>query len=105
MGASETGQRFLLGIRAEIERDPNVKHAIIADLEIIRLLRDILTNENVGFLKNFQEMMNCRTVFPKHKDKSITNNLSSCRSHLDRRGTQSTLHSVVAACADAIWKP
>jgi hypothetical protein len=29
LGMSETGQRFFLGIQAEIERDPSVKHAII----------------------------------------------------------------------------
>ena len=57
-GVSETGQRFLLGIRAEIERDLNVKHAIIADSEVIQLLEDIIAKDNICFLKNFQEMIN-----------------------------------------------
>ena len=58
IGVSKTGQRFLLGIRAEIERDPNVKHAIIADSEIIQPLQDITTaSENVCFLRAFQGMI------------------------------------------------
>ena len=57
IGTSKTGQRFLFGIRAEIERDPNVKHAIITDSEIIRPLRDIVAKENVCFLKDFQKMI------------------------------------------------
>ena len=36
-----SGQRFILGIRAEIERDPNVKHAIITDSDIIPPLENI----------------------------------------------------------------
>ena len=58
IGTSKTGQRFLLGIRAEIERDPNVKHAIMADSEIIEPLQNIGAKENVIFLKNFQGMIN-----------------------------------------------
>ena len=55
---SETGQHFLLGIRAEIQRDPNVKHAIIADSEVIEPLQDITTvSENVRFLRAFQGMV------------------------------------------------
>ena len=57
VGVSKTGQRFLLGIRAEIERDPNVKHAIITDSEIIQPLQDITAKENVCFLKSFQEIV------------------------------------------------
>ena len=38
IATSKTGQHFLLGIRAEIQRDPNVKHAIIADSEVIETL-------------------------------------------------------------------
>ena len=56
VGVSKTGQRFLLGIRAEIERDPNVKHAIITDSEIIQPLQDITAKENVCFLTSFQEI-------------------------------------------------
>ena len=57
ISTSKTGQRFLLGIRAEIQRDPNVKHAIIADSEVIKPLQDITTvSENVCFLRAFQGM-------------------------------------------------
>ena len=58
IGTSKTGQRFILGIRAEIERDPTVKHAIIADSEVIEPLQNIAAKENVIFLKNFQGMTN-----------------------------------------------
>ena len=58
IATSQTGQRFLLGIRAEIQRDPNVKHAIIADSEVIEPLQDITTvSENVCFLRAFQGMV------------------------------------------------
>ena len=57
VGVSKIGQRFFLGIRAEIERDPNVKHAILTDSEIIQPLRDITAKENVCFLKSFQEIV------------------------------------------------
>ena len=57
IATSQTGQRFLLGIRAEIQRDPNVKHAIIADSEVIEPLQDITTaSENVCFLRAYQGM-------------------------------------------------
>ena len=58
IGISKIGQRFLLGICAEIEREPNVKHAIIADSEVIEPLQDIVAKKNVIFLKNFQGMTN-----------------------------------------------
>ena len=58
IATSKTGQHFLLGIRAEIQRDPNVKHAIIADSEVIEPLQDITTaSENVCFLRAFQGMV------------------------------------------------
>ena len=57
IATSQTGQHFLLGIRAEIQRNPNVKHAIIADSEVIEPLQDITTaSENVCFLRAFQGM-------------------------------------------------
>ena len=58
IATSKTGQHFLLGIRAEIQRDPNVKHAIIADSEVIEPLQDITTaSENVCFLRAYQGMV------------------------------------------------
>ena len=65
IGVSKTGQHFLLGIRAEIERDPNVKHAIITDQEVIQPLQDIAARENVCFLKNFQNMISVQIPFLK----------------------------------------
>ena len=58
VATSQTGQHFLLGIRAEIQRDPNVKHAIIADSEVIEPLQDITTtSENVCFVRAYQGMV------------------------------------------------
>ena len=58
IATSKTGQHFLLGIRAEIQRDPNVKHAIIADSEVIEPLQDITAaSENVCFLRAYQGMV------------------------------------------------
>ena len=65
MGVSKTGQDFLLGIRAEIERNLNVKHAIIADQEIIQPLQDIIAKENVCFLESFQDMISAEMPFQK----------------------------------------
>ena len=56
IGISKIGQRFILGIYAEIERDLNVKHAIIADSEVIEPLQSIAAKKNVIFLKDFQGM-------------------------------------------------
>ena len=63
IGMSKVGQDFLFGIRAEIEREPNVKHAIITDSEIIQPLRDIAAKENVCFLESFQDMIKRGTPF------------------------------------------
>ena len=58
IATSKTGQHFFLGIRAEIQRDPNVKHAIIADSEVIEPLQDITTaSENVCFVRSYQGMV------------------------------------------------
>ena len=66
IGVSKTGQNFLLGIRAEIERNLNVKHAIITDSEIIQPLQDITTaKENICFLERFQEMISVEMPFEK----------------------------------------
>ena len=65
IGTSKTGQHLLLGILAEIERDPNVKHAILADSEIIKLLQDIPEKKNVCFLEDFQKMISRDIPFQK----------------------------------------
>ena len=67
IGVSKTGQRFLLGILAEIERDPNVKHAILGDSEIIKRLMDIPEQENVCFLESLQKMIERDIPFQKVK--------------------------------------
>ena len=56
LGVSETGQRIFWGIQAEIERDPTVKHGIIAHIHAIGQLKNIAKNENVCFLTSFQNI-------------------------------------------------
>ena len=56
VGVSETGQRFLIGIRSEIEKDPGVKHGIITNKGIARRLEDIAKKGNVCFVDSFQKM-------------------------------------------------
>ncbi len=63
IGLSKIGERLLLGICAEIERDPNVKHAIITYLPIIEQLRDIADKENVCLLREFQDLNNSEASF------------------------------------------
>ena len=55
IGISEIGKRFFAGIRAEIERDPNVKHAIVSDWLVLQKIRKIITNDNVSFVSSFGE--------------------------------------------------
>ena len=50
------GERFCSGIRAEIERDPNVKHAIISNSIIIKELVDLSEIENVCCVLDFNSM-------------------------------------------------
>ena len=58
IGLSKIGEHLLLGIWAEIERDPSVKHAIITYPAIIEQLRDIADKENVCLLREFQNLNN-----------------------------------------------
>lgn len=53
---SKTGERFFIWIGAEIERNPSVKHAIIANIPITTLLEDLAQKENVSFVKDFKEV-------------------------------------------------
>ena len=50
---SEAAQPFFFGIRAEIERDPNVKHAIITYQDVIPYLKDFSEKENVCLVASF----------------------------------------------------
>ena len=61
-GFSKTGEHLLLGIRAEIERDPSVKHAIISEKRIITLLKSVRENENVCLLAHFSKVEASRTA-------------------------------------------
>ena len=62
VGVSKTGERLLLGIRAEIERDLSVKHAIIIDTPITMLLKSVAENENVSLLTNFEKVKASKTA-------------------------------------------
>ena len=55
IGISKIGQRFFAGIRAEIERDLSVKHAIITYKSIAARLEDIAQKENVCFVTDFHK--------------------------------------------------
>ena len=61
IGLSKIGQRFFAGIRAEIEREPNIKHVIIADWSILRKLMQIIETENVCFMTYSGEKMGVNT--------------------------------------------
>ena len=63
IGPSKTGQRFFLGIQAEIEKNPSVKHAIITCKPVTKWLMDIAKKENVCFVTNFKEMDGLETGF------------------------------------------
>ena len=60
---SKTGQRIFLGIRAEIERNPSVKHAIVTYKPIITQLTDIAEIENVCFVTDFKELEKLEEAF------------------------------------------
>ena len=63
IGMSKTGQRILLGIQAEIERDPSVKHVIITEKLIIEHLTDVREKENVCFITHFNKLERLKTAF------------------------------------------
>ena len=63
IGLSKMGERFFLGICAEIERDSSVKHAIISYPSIIKQLKDIGEKENVCLLREFQDLNNSEAAF------------------------------------------
>ena len=63
IGISKTGQRFFAGIRAEIERDPSTKHAIITYKSIAVRLEDIAEKENVCFVTDFENVNGLNAAF------------------------------------------
>ena len=65
IGLAETGLRFFQRIRAEIERDPSVNHAIITYRDVIKKLKHIAKKENVCFVAGLKEMRRFETDFEK----------------------------------------
>ena len=63
IGLSKMGERFFLGICAEIDRDPNAKHAIITYDPIIEQLRNIAEKKNVCLLTEFKDLHNLESGF------------------------------------------
>ena len=63
IGISKTGQRFFAGIRAEIERDSSVKHAILTYKSIAARLEDIAQKENVCFVTAFGKVKGLNAAF------------------------------------------
>ena len=63
IGISKIGQRFFAGIRAEIERDSSVKHAIITYKSIAVRLEDIAEKENVCFVTDFGKVKGLHADF------------------------------------------
>ena len=62
VGISETGQRFLRGINAEINADLGVKHGIITNSNIASRLDDIAKKKNVCFVNDFQNVKGSDTL-------------------------------------------
>ena len=63
IGLSEMGERFFLGICAEIDRDPSVTHAIITYDPIIEQLREVAERDNVCLLTEFKDVHNLESPF------------------------------------------
>ena len=61
-GSSKTAQHFFLGIFAEIERTPNVKHGIITDPSIADQLADVSEKQNVCFVTYFGNSEGLKTA-------------------------------------------
>ena len=63
IGISKMGQRFFHGIRAEIEKDPNIKHAIITYKSIAARLAHLAKKENVCFVTYFDNTKGLNAAF------------------------------------------
>ena len=63
IGVSKIGRRIFSGIRAEIERDRSVKHAIVTYLPIVKQLRNVSAMENVCFVSHFKELDRFASAF------------------------------------------
>jgi hypothetical protein len=56
LSLSKIGERFLLGICAEIDRDPGIKHAVVTNKAIVKRLRWLSEKENVCFVTDFKAL-------------------------------------------------
>ena len=63
IGLSKIGERFLLGICAEIERDPSVKHGIITYAPLIDQIGHVADKQNVCLLTRFKNLYNLDAAF------------------------------------------
>ena len=63
IGVSKTGQRVFSGIRAEIERNASVKHAIVTYQPIAEQLKDISELANVCAVSYFRGLHRCVSAF------------------------------------------
>ena len=63
IGLSKIGERILLGIYEEIDRDPSLKHAIVTYFPIVKNFTDLREKENVCLLNDFQDLNNSETAF------------------------------------------
>lgn len=53
---SKLGEHYFFGIRKEIDRDINIKHAIITNLSIRKKIADLSSKPNVCFVRYFKRM-------------------------------------------------
>ena len=67
IGLSKVGLRLFGGIRAEIERDPTVKHAIVTYGRVTPQLEHIASKENVCFVTDFTDTRKFETGFETAK--------------------------------------
>ena len=54
LGLSKIGFRFFCGIRAEIERDPNIQHVLICNPSAAEQIADLTSMENVRILSHIK---------------------------------------------------
>ena len=63
MELSQLGERYFRGIRAEIDRDPNITHAIVTTGSITDRLADLASLPNVQFVSGFKMLGEHETDF------------------------------------------
>lgn len=60
---SKLGERYFSGIRAEIDKDPSIKHAIVTTDSITDKLADLAALQNVLFVSGFKMLHEIETDF------------------------------------------